>query len=204
MGGPEVAVVLTAAEAAAAATPAATHSLATAAASAAATTALSVAQARQQSAAARKSQEAAAEQLQARRKDLARRAQIQKKAVRRQGAQLRGRARVAFAGESGTESQLIRQIDADTGLNISILDANRLSQAAESLSIFNAQVSQLESRKISPVIAGFTGALEGISTGLSIANAGVNIVYALNPVAGGSSAIDLAHSVGGRPPWGTP
>lgn len=85
---------------------------------------------------------------------------------------IRGRLRVA-AGEAGvglggSYAALMRQADTDAATNVDIINRNENAQQTQLRSGLEANLSTLSSRTQNPLIAGLSGGLSGLQTGLSI------------------------------------
>jgi hypothetical protein len=106
---------------------------------------------------------------------IAERAGLERLKASRQAAQIEGKLRVAAAeagtGIGGSFARLSLQNTFDEGLNQKIIQQNYENQIAGVRSGLAANLDQLESQTVSPILAAFAGGVSGLSTGLSIGNA---------------------------------
>lgn len=99
---------------------------------------------------------------------------LEQRKIESQAARVRGLIRVSGAargvGISGSvESQLL-QADFDERLGIDAINANQASALEFARSRLEAIGIDLSGREMNSILAGFSGGLQGLSTGLSIAN----------------------------------
>ena len=106
---------------------------------------------------------------------VSRAAQLEKDKIALQARRIRGaiRARAAEAGfeDAGTYQALQAQAVQDAALNTEIIAINRRAQLDRIASGFEANFNDLSSRVSSPVLAAFSGGLEGAQAGLAIGGA---------------------------------
>ena len=102
--------------------------------------------------------------------------QQQKFELRRAAAQIEGRLEVAAAangtGIGGTYQSLLLQNDIDLRRNLRIADQNLSRQQNFAQTGLSNDLAQLDAQTQSPVLAGLSGALNGLTTGLSLATSG--------------------------------
>jgi hypothetical protein len=138
----------------------------------AASTTMSVMAASQQNQAIAASMKAQQEATRAQQQQLADQVGMEKEKVRRQTGQIIGRMRVA-GGESGlgfggSMQALQQQANMDMGMNLQAMDQNYWNQIGAVQSGHRANMAQMQGQVQNPLIAGFTGGLTGMSTGLQI------------------------------------
>lgn len=146
-----------------------------AAGSAAAAHQASVKQNKAAKAAAKTAQEAAARQA----AQIKSAAKVEKGKAIQTAEQVIGRVRVAAAGagfeDAGSYQAFIRQAAADAETNVNIIDRNANNAVARVQSGLDADLTQLNSRIVSPVLAAFTAGLSGANSGLAISNAAMRL-----------------------------
>lgn len=128
--------------------------------------------ARQQNQAVQSSLQSQREALRIKQQQQSSQAGIEKQKRINEAAQIQGRLRVA-AGEAGvglggSAAALARQAEFDKAVNLSIIDANFQRRIAFGQAQFRSTAAQTVSQTQNPLIAGFSGAVSGLETGLRI------------------------------------
>jgi|AACY02.16.fsa_nt_gi hypothetical protein len=140
-----------------------------------ASTAGAIASASARNAAIRRSMQAQARAAQTQRRQLSEQAGIEIQKEERRAQQIQGRLRVASGeagvGIGGSYSLLQQQAAFDQGRNVDIVNQNLQNQADLVSTGAQANLASMSSNYQSPILSGFTGALSGLSTGLSIGGA---------------------------------
>lgn len=128
--------------------------------------------ARNQNDAIKKSMESRQQAAELRQDQLAEQAAIERQKQHDRSQQILGRVRVAAAeagvGMGGTYSALAAQAEIDRGRNEQIINRNFLNNVALIQSGQQADHLALSAQMQNPVLAGLTGGLTGLQTGLSI------------------------------------
>ena len=83
-------------------------------------------------------------------------------------SRLRVAAGEAGIGMGGTYQAINRQIGVDTALNQNIATRRMLQNYKGSQAVFSSRIAGMDSFRPSPIVEGFLGGMQGLSTGLSI------------------------------------
>jgi len=106
---------------------------------------------------------------------VAKQAALEREKARQEAAQVRGRLRVAGASagdaSGGSIAQLQHIAARNAQLRLEIINSNAESSTARIGSSLDAQISALEGRALSPILAGVQGGLQGLQAGLAIQSA---------------------------------
>ncbi len=123
--------------------------------------------------AAKKASEAAKAKAQAQVRQIADAAQLERKKRELDAERVRGRLAVlgAESGVAGGYNSLEQQVNTDLNDNLSIIAKNVELQTGRVAAGYNADLTTFNNQRVNPVIASATGALSGLSTGLSIGSA---------------------------------
>jgi len=137
-----------------------------------ASTVLSVAQARAQNKAIRRSIESQKKAAEFEKNQLKERAALEADKMRRKEEQIRGRIAVSVAergvGFGGSFNTLNMQAGLDRLTNNKITETNLNNQIIRVQSGLQANIDKLSSDIQNPLLAGFTGAMSGLQSGLSL------------------------------------
>lgn len=137
--------------------------------------AASASAAAQQNAATRRSASAANQQTADRVKQIQDAAATERLKEANNTAQIRGRVAVANAaaglGTDGTAQDLDNQAGFDLSLNQQIINKNATAATTNASNDLNASLASLSEHIVNPVLAGFTGGLQGGEAGLQIGKA---------------------------------
>lgn len=99
-------------------------------------------------------------------------AQLEKQKVANKAQMIRGRIRAAAAAagfdNAGSYQSLEQQVSTDAALNTQIIGANRRAQLDRVSSGLQADLLGLGSHVTNPILAAFTGGMQGVQAGLAI------------------------------------
>lgn len=102
-------------------------------------------------------------------------ASIERRKEQNRAEQIRGRLRVSAAasglGLGGSFAALDQQAVIDQALNVDIINRNAAAASTNTSNDLNASLTSLQSHIINPVLAGFTGGVQGFGTGLKVGRA---------------------------------
>lgn len=142
---------------------------------AAAGASLSASQAQAQNDYIRRQQDAQRQAARIQLKQLDQRAELERMQLERAAEQVEGRINVMQGASGSTGSQafdsMLTSLDADTALNLGVLDANLKSQRRLVQTGAQANLDALESNLTSPLLATIIGGFGGGTTGLQIGGA---------------------------------
>jgi len=112
-------------------------------------------------------------------RQLKERAAVEQDNAARQAAQVRSRIRALQAGAGFNQfdayDPLQTQANFDAEFNRQTLDRNVSNELERVQSGLQVDLAQLSANRVNPLLSAFTGITQGLSTGLSIANAGVQL-----------------------------
>lgn len=77
----------------------------------------------------------------------------------------------AGVGIGGSWQSIVDQAEYESALNMNVIKQNTRAQAAAVSSGLDATLAQLEAGQANPILAGFTGGMQGLNSGLAISGA---------------------------------